>query len=63
MHFESLIIISMKLEVTTNTKKSASSFLKNHRTEIVEWADYINNNTKNILAISRKGPRLYRNAV
>jgi hypothetical protein len=52
--------MELELEATTNanTKKSASSFLKNCRAEIVEWANYVNNNPKNILAISRKGPRL-----
>jgi hypothetical protein len=48
----------MKLEVATNASESISSFVKNYRTEIVEWTDYVNNNSKNILAISRKGPRL-----
>jgi hypothetical protein len=48
----------MELESTADTKKCTSSFLKNYRTEIVEWANYVNNNSKNILAISRKGPRL-----
>jgi hypothetical protein len=48
----------MELEVATSAQKKIASFLKNYRTEIVEWANYVNNNSKNILAISRKGPRL-----
>jgi hypothetical protein len=48
----------MESEATINTKKSASSFLKNYRAEIVEWVSYVNSNSKNILAISRKAPRL-----
>jgi hypothetical protein len=48
----------MEPEATTSAKKNVSSFLKNYRTEIVEWAHYVNSNSKNILAISRKGPRL-----
>ena len=47
----------MEIGVTIS-KKSTSSFLKIYQTEMIEWADYVNNNAQNILAISRKGPRL-----
>ena len=51
-------IESLEMIVASSVKKSTSSFLRSYRANIVQWADYLNDNAKNILAISRKGPRL-----